>query len=1143
MGKKIKIYLEKIKNEAIIKKLEKEFSNIDKKLNRNINNNNNSLNKDNISKFDISNQITPKLLKDINKGNWNQKKEAIDYIHKMLILSNNNISSDNLKDLFNIIKDKLKDGNKNLVKLILELLYHLIESIGKDINKYADYYMLPLLSNLSDKNINIREECLKCIKKLIELINFKIFCYHFPQLIINENNNEMKNSILDLLIENSHLINKNYRENFFNELINSLLICLQDRNQLIRNKAEEFIKKFELLNKEDYIKRANEFKPEKAKSLINNINLIFKENNSSNISDIESPQSNKIENKNNSINKRINGSLNNKIRKLNNSASIRKNKNGVNISLDYTEYNRNKNKKLNNEIFLKTEKSINKKNKTFFNSFAGYTTSSKVNKKISFFNENKIKNNKEKIINLKCNNISFVKSIPKKNMKNHKLPLSTESNNKKIQIFLGDYKANKESKEKRLETDKRNNFLFEIHNFLYLSKIKEFSKEIFTPEFYEKLFSYDLNDMIFCINKINKFVEKNNKLNSNLEKIIENIDIILKIIGYVFYSNQSSSLTKIFFEFIKSYINVYEKNKINFTEIESNILLNIFCDKLINSNNSLANYAQELIIKISHLIGINKTFAMMTNLIKYKNSKLKDKIIELILKLYNEENIDNNILSKSIKNILNIYFESDLNIKNKIILLLRKIYKKFGEIYFDDYLKSFPPQQKEEILKNILNEEINNKLKEKPLIKNIYIGKKYPNSAQKRKINKNYNGNTLQNSININKNIYSIRKNKNNSLLNKTINNNYITQNNSRDKIKHHAKNNIYNTTNLKNKHNKNIFINEKKENQLNNSAFNRKVKKNKINNLKKNLINTYNQFYSNTNNNNSINLKLNESININENKNLLTKEKLEEVLISLLNTAKSKESKIKMEYIINIHDLIYSNYSLNKIIINDNIDFIINLLIKSTKLYLENISEDITSLKYLTNTFSLICNLKDLLMNISYEIEEQLVDLIFYVILLKNLKEMGKNKEGLIIWKSFNSMMLKIIEFCNPSNTINILIEKIINNNNNDLKYNEYCSRCLMIINHKKKDIFNKVNIPELLFEINKFLIYYNINEEKLKSKDINDIISFSEIRKMISLIVTIKKEKIYEDYNYFINKSMNGQEGAIKNNLIKLLIDENFQ
>ena len=1212
IGPNLKLFLNEIKNESSLKKIEKEFNKIDFKINNNNINNEKilellNLKKNNNHQNDVI-EIPFIIFKMINRGTWNKKKEAIDFIHSLLNNKNNNISLNSLNNLFNLIKEKLKDGNKNLVKLIIELLSHLLDSLGDQIKNYSEEIISPLISNLSEKNIILREECIKCIKKWIKIQDFKVFCYVFPQFLINDNY-EMRNSILDLMIENCSLISKHYKQKFFDEITKSLLICLQDKNYLIRNKTEQFIKKFDLINKEEYIKKAEDFKPEKCKYLLNIINSIFgdeeQEKSFEKVSPIKNIYSNKDhKNKNLFLNsERTNktSSINNDSKRLNTVYLITNKKN--NISLDFSKnMNSGIRSRINEEIFGRTSKSKDAKRRDIsFKKNFGSTSKNKNSKDIIFgqiYTEKTYKNvhKRQQLLKLECNNFSINKRRNKKNkelknpnyiklnlnntnkikyqsmnttnnnsfitpmpMNSTTCKITNNHHNKNVKIFLDIYKINKSAKEKRYEADKKNNYLFEKNNFQYLKKIKEISKTIFSVEFYKKFFSSDLDQIISCINQLKNVIDKNNNKNEEISKIIENIDIILKIIGYIFNSNQSSSLVKNFFEFSESLIEYYKKENICFNIVESNILINIFCDKLIFSNNKLSNVANDLILKLSILIGNIKSILLLSHLVRHKNNKLKNKIIDIISTIYEKSDLDNSIITKLLKNILNLYFESELSIKNKLIILLKKIYSKLGEELFNESIKILPSKQKEEISIKILNKNESN-IKEKTPNKGIRNKRRFANSEQKRKI---------KNKIGEKSDVKIDRNNKfinNNQVINKNLNNINLTifQTNkilnislNEVKDKGHQKNYSFIIKDKINKDiiskfrkDKNICTSVRHKNIENNSNLNDNIKINvnhKKNNsvIKRNLKNN-NKIIINIKNNDDSNI-----ININSEKpnskikgKILMKNNLEELLQSLYDSSQFNEPKKKMECIIKVHDLIYTNFSSNKNILIDKVDIIVNSLGNTIKKYFELISKDIISLKYLTNTFFLICSKKDLLCNMSYEAEEKLISLILDIVTFKNLKNMGENNEGLLIWRSYNSIMLRIIEYCNPTYTINSFIRTIIKNKENNITYNEYCSRCLQIISNNMKEIHDKITILDILMEVNNYFINFNINEEKLGDKNMGDMSPMFAIKKLISEIVKCKKEKIYEDYNNYINNIIKDNKDKVSgSSLIKLLIDENLK
>ena len=296
IGSDLKLLIKNIK-ESTLKNIYKEFDKIDEENSVTQNNNNNDLNNnkniknvnkdkinliknDLIKPVDISKLIPPKLLKEIDKGKWQEKKDGIDYIIKVIENGNKKILPDGLKNLFDLIQEKLSDANKNFVRIIVQLLSLLIVSLGENIKIFSKNFIKPLLLNLSDKNQSLREDCVQCINRLIENQNFEIIANFLPQVTDIENS-DMRNEILNLLISNiNSLLTDNYSESFFKELTKALINFLQDKSSKIKNKTEEFMIKFKTkLKKENYLKEIDKFKPSIAGDLKNIINRLFPDNN------------------------------------------------------------------------------------------------------------------------------------------------------------------------------------------------------------------------------------------------------------------------------------------------------------------------------------------------------------------------------------------------------------------------------------------------------------------------------------------------------------------------------------------------------------------------------------------------------------------------------------------------------------------------------------------------------------------------------------------------------------------------------------------------------------------------------------------------------------------------------------------------
>lgn len=87
-------------------------------------------------RIDISKKITPKLLKDLLEGKWQLKKEVLETIEGIINESNKRILPNGLHDLFDALKQKLKDGNKNMIRILIQFITKLIEALGTGIKTH-----------------------------------------------------------------------------------------------------------------------------------------------------------------------------------------------------------------------------------------------------------------------------------------------------------------------------------------------------------------------------------------------------------------------------------------------------------------------------------------------------------------------------------------------------------------------------------------------------------------------------------------------------------------------------------------------------------------------------------------------------------------------------------------------------------------------------------------------------------------------------------------------------------------------------------------------------------------------------------------------------------------------------------------------
>ena len=253
---------------------------------------------------DISKKITKEILKDIDEGKWTEKREAVEKLEKIILETNMKILPTGLNELFDLIKLKLSDCNKNLVKILISLLGKLIESLKLGFKNYTKNIALSLIPNLADKSLVIRNECLNCFDKWVENTGLETLIVYFPQFLKTENI-ESRIEIMKFIQKYHNNINKSVGEYVYKELVDPLLICLQDRTNSVRTKAEETIKlSFDYVPVDLYYKKIKDFKPAIAEDLKQIMNKI------------ETTNYNIL----NEVSDDINNNLKNSMKKKNNSA-------------------------------------------------------------------------------------------------------------------------------------------------------------------------------------------------------------------------------------------------------------------------------------------------------------------------------------------------------------------------------------------------------------------------------------------------------------------------------------------------------------------------------------------------------------------------------------------------------------------------------------------------------------------------------------------------------------------------------------------------------------------------------------------------------------------------------------------------------
>ena len=416
-------------------------------------------------RVDISKKLTPKMIKDLNEGNWQIKKEILETIEKIMSVDGNmRILPSGLNEFVNTIKNKLSESNKNLVRILLQFLTKFFEALGSHSNNFLKILIKPMIILLGDKNNILREDVIKCLEKFGEMIGFeKIFSFLPPFLSMD--NFELRNDVLKFILKYRSGLSKCDCKEF----MGAIIVCLQDRSLLIKGLTEDLIKEItKYVHHSQFTNHLRDLKPAIQADIKK---IIEKCSSDSIIIDVKKP----IEN--------------------------------TNIVQDFKPPNITKPPAKNNTIKenIKDKKPISKKE------------SSGSNDKGS---KGKLQNNKvtQPMPNIKVVNVNPMSSIPEivqlQQLGNDKMDIVNSS-----VINLQNIKH--KQKEKRLESEK--NFqIIEFYNDSYNNQIMEQLSSFLYPKYIDLA---KINDL----NKNNTFVISiQNCMRSETLGFIEILDVIIK---------------------------------------------------------------------------------------------------------------------------------------------------------------------------------------------------------------------------------------------------------------------------------------------------------------------------------------------------------------------------------------------------------------------------------------------------------------------------------------------------------------------------------------------------------------------------------------------------------------------------------------
>ena len=1081
LGKDIKIFLTDIK-ESTMKTIENEFekispsctnknteNEISKKKSSTNNDNENAKNfeiyNENLPYVDISEKITPQIIKYISDGKWNEKKEACENIEKILIEANMKILPNGLNALMHLIKKKLTDGNKNIVRMIVNLLSKLIEALKDGFEKWTKPIALSLIPNLSDKNQTLRNECQQCLDKWVTYSGFENIIIYFPQFL-KIDNIEIRTEILNFFIKYKEKFNKIIGDPVFKDMTYPLLLCLQDRSINIRNMAEEIIKfSLNYISLNNYYKKTKEFKPvisndlkqilDKIKETLPNrpatselktssvINL--KPNTikllSNNTNELSTFSSTIIKSggKNNNVG-------NNTTRKqqqthqISHKIPMKNNKSSFSVSKDNDEKIKEKKTKKNSMVNIdpkfNTMSNFNNKLKKESNLLSPKNNNNgRSLKQSSATKKKRVINDEDFIANQSTSNNEKTQFLSNSTILRQKNSLGKKTTQKNLKlktnsIFINNIKVIP-NKAKRLEKDKKEKFSLETTNKEYLNKIKELCKGLFTEDFSKKIFSDDFRKEIEALKEMKTQVDKKLRLSG----FLDNLDIILKIISIKITNNINPSLIKNLLDFLDSIYLVLLENNYKLNETESLLIVAILIERFSLTSQALREQLLNLMNQYVEFIDANKIMLNVLSIALTKNNKIKTDILDYTIDLHMNQKL--NICNKNYAKIICKFIAVNDNIvKSKALILIKEMFNNMGDKIWG-YME-LSEKDKEYLENNIFIEDDDDE-------EEVEVhGDISP---------KNIEGNSRDNNLNT-ENI-----NNKNDNTDKNLNKVYLnTDNNER-----------------------NSTLNYKTLNINNNSESKLKIIEGKIS---------------------------------------------QQDLIETINSLLSEDQTEKVNTIIILHEILCTNYNENKDIAIANINEIVNIFNKECHQLF--IVKDIKTIpvkyaKYLSTVLCKMASNKELLSKLKYQTLFELSKELLNFLLIKDLDKIGDNQEGNIIFKSLNSTMLRVLENCETSLVIAALLEILKEYQiREDKNLITLAIKCLLKTSHSLNKEKENMKTDKIFYQIYLMLKYYQKQSPDLNGlKNPVDLMIIKTIKNIISDIVKVKKSKILDEYNEFILKN----------------------
>ena len=274
------------------------------------------------------------------------------------------------------------------------------------------------------------------------------------------------------------------------------------------------------------------------------------------------------------------------------------------------------------------------------------------------------------------------------------------------------------------------------------------------------------------------------------------------------------------------------------------------------------------------------------------------------------------------------------------------------------------------------------------------------------------------------------------------------------------------------------------------------------------------------------VNKKKKNNVNITNNNILNGSINSEKDLLNNLKKLLVKNESEQLNAIILIHEIVHQKYEENKKILIPNIDKVIEIFIQVLHgLFIDNDIKNIPIkfTRYITTVLLKISSNQELISHLGYKILSEITNELLNYLLIQGFDKIKEQKEeGSIIFKSINSTMLRIIENCNKTNIILVLLDIIKKYQKGEgKKIGSLSVKCLLKATENLSKIIDNLDLKKILNEMH--IIVYNYEQlyPDLKNKQQTDDVILRFIRNFINNLVELKQNSVLDIYNESIKKS----------------------